>query len=335
MSVRERMRKSRRTPMSLVRLGIIGAGIMGERMLRAAVEHAADTVVIAGVWDPSPAARARIAAALPTVPWAQSAEALIAASDSLYIASPPAAHLQHTAAALAAGKAAFCEKPLSSDVPAAAAFLAAHPGARAAVNFPMATSFAAERIRAWLADGVIGTPQRLDVEVAFAGWPRGWQMAAASWLDGRAEGGFTREVVSHFLFLAHRLFGLLSVLEASASFPEDGRSERAISAKLTAGALPVSVAGSVGTTEKDDHNTWTLIGDRGAMRIRDWAYAERLLDGVWQADTSAMPQDVARPLVLKRQLAGVAALTRGEPHPLATLDEAFAVQRAVEAILAP
>ena len=320
--------------MAPIRLGIIGAGIMGERMLRAALEHAAESVVLAGVWDPAPAARARIAAALPAVPWADSTAALIAAADCLYIASPPAAHLDHTGAALAAGKAAFCEKPLASDVPAAAAFLAAHPGARAAVNFPMATSFAAERIRGWIAAGVVGTPQRLDIEVAFAGWPRGWQMAAAAWLDGRAEGGFTREVVSHFLFLSHRLFGPLAVLEASASFPEPARSERAIRARLTAGALPVSLAGSVGTTDKDDHNTWTLTGDRGAIRIRDWANAERLEGGAWQVDTSAMPQDVARPLVLKRQLAGVAALTRGEAHPLATLAEAFAVQQAVERILA-
>jgi predicted dehydrogenase len=328
-------RKIRSTAMALIRLGIIGAGIMGERMLRAALEHAADTVAIAGVWDPSPAARARIGAALPAVPWAGSAESLIAGSDCIYIASPPAAHLELAGAVLAAGKAAFVEKPLSSDVPAAAAFLAAHPGARAAVNFPMATSFAAERIKAWLAEGVVGRPERLDIEVAFAGWPRGWQMAAASWLDGRAEGGFTREVVSHFLFLTHRLFGPLSVIEASASFPEPGRSERAIRAKMTAGDLPVSVAGSVGTTGKDDHNTWTLTGTNGSIRLRDWANAERLADGVWQTDPSAMPQDVARSLVLKRQLSGVAALTRGEPHPLATLAEAFAVQRAVEAILAP
>jgi hypothetical protein len=41
-----------------------------------------------------------------------------------------------------------------------------------------------------------------------------------------------------------------------------------------------------------------------------------------------------RPLVLRRQLEGVAAMTRGEAHQLATLAEAFAVQEAVEAILA-
>ncbi len=164
--------------MTAIRLGVIGAGIMGERMLRAAVEHAADTVHIAGVWDPSPAAQARITAGLPGLSLATSAEALIAASDCVYIASPPASHLSLSAAVLAAGKAVFCEKPLASDVAAAAAFVASARGKRAAVNFPMATSFAAERLRGWLAEGVIGTPQRLDIAVAFANWPRGWQRDA-------------------------------------------------------------------------------------------------------------------------------------------------------------
>jgi predicted dehydrogenase len=320
--------------MATIGLGVIGTGIMGERMLRAAREHATESVHVTGAWDPSPAARARIAGALPWLTVAESAEALIAGADCVYIASPPASHLAHAGAALAAGKAVFCEKPLASDVALAGEFVARHAGARAAVNFPMASSFAVERLRGWLAEGAIGTPRALAIEVAFAGWPRGWQRDAAAWLDGRAEGGFTREVVSHFLFLTLRLCGALSLEESSASYPEPGRSERAISARLGAGGLPVTLAGSVGTTEKDDHNTWTLTGSAGAIRLRDWAYAERLVDGTWQAEPDAVPNERIRPLVLKRQLAGVAAMTRGEPHPLATLAEAFAVQQVVEAILA-
>ena len=41
-----------------------------------------------------------------------------------------------------------------------------------------------------------------------------------------------------------------------------------------------------------------------------------------------------RPLVLRRQLEGVVRMTAGEPHPLATLQEALEVQTIVEAILA-
>jgi predicted dehydrogenase len=320
--------------MSDITIGVIGAGIMGERMLRAAIDPAPTSVRVGKVWDPSEPARARIAAALP-VAIADSAEALIAASDCVYIASPPASHLAHAGAALAAGKAIFCEKPLATDLAAAGAFLATAQGARAAVNFPMATSFSAERIAAWLAEGAIGTPQSLAIEVAFRLWPRPWQHGAVSWLDGRAEGGFTREVVSHFLFLTRRLAGPLSLLESTVSFPEDGNSERAITATLSAGAIAATLTGGVGTTEKDDHNIWALTGSSGAIRLRDWAIAERLVDGVWTPDGDAMPNERARPLVLQRQLAAVAAMTRGQPHPLATLQEAFDVQRVVESILSP
>jgi len=78
----------------------------------------------------------------------------------------------------------------------------------------------------------------------------------------------------------------------------------------------------------------TLHGDRGAVRLCDWSIAERHLpDGTWQPAPDAMPNERARPLALKRQLEGVARLSRGEPHHLATLPEAFNVQEIVEGIL--
>jgi predicted dehydrogenase len=319
----------------MIKLGIIGAGIMGERMARAALEQAADAVRITGIWDPAAAAMARIGAELPAIPQAASAAALIEAAECVYIASPPATHLAHAAAALAQNRSIFCEKPLAVDVAAAGEFVAAHSDARAAVNFPMASSAGVATLRSWLDAGAIGTPRQLSIEVAFAGWPRPWQRDAAGWLDGTAQGGFTREVVSHFLFLTRRLCGAMTLLAHEARFPEAGRSERAISATLQAGGLPVRLSGGVGTTEKDDHNLWTLSGDAGAIRLRDWSVAERqLADGSWQADPAALPNERTRPLVLKRQLEGVARMTAGQPHHLATLQEALEVQMVVERILA-
>jgi predicted dehydrogenase len=321
--------------MTPIRLGILGAGIMGERLVRAALEHATDSVRVSGIWDPSEIAMARIGAALPAVPRLASAEQVLDGCDCLYIASPPASHLDHAQRALAAGRAVFCEKPLAVDVARARAFVAEAQGARAAVNFPMASAFAVEQLRGWIAEGAVGAARTLDIEVAFATWPRGWQRDAAGWLARPAEGGFTREVISHFLFLTGRLAGPFTLHEQFAAFPEAGRSERAIRAHLTAGGLPVTLVGSVGTTGKDDHNTWTLQGSAGAIRLRDWSTAERLAaDGTWQADADTIPHEIMRPLVLRRQLEAVAAMTRGEAHPLATLAEALAVQEAVEAILA-
>lgn len=323
-----------------LRLSIIGYGIMGERLLRAALDHASDFVTVTGVWDPAAEAMARLGRDLPQVPQAASADALLADADVLYVASPPASHLGYAAAALARGLAVFCEKPFAIDVAEAEAFLA-REGARAnriAVNFPFASSLGVEQLRAWLADGAIGQPDKLDIEVGFAHWPRPWQMDAVNWLDRREQGGFVREVVSHFLFLALRLGGSLELLPGHAvHYPEAGRSERALRAGLHAGALPVLLAGDVGQTEKPDHNLFTLTGRQGAIRLRDWAVAERLDAAAgWQPAPDAMPNEKARPLVLRRQLEKLARLARGEPErdfPLASATEAFAVQRVVETLL--
>jgi hypothetical protein len=69
--------------------------------------------------------------------------------------------------------------------------------------------------------------------------------------------------------------------------------------------------------------------------LRDWSTAERLgADRTWQAGADTIPHEMMRPLVLCRQLEAVAAMTRGEAHPLATLAEALAMQETVEAMLA-
>ena len=331
-----------------IRLGIIGAGIMGERMLRAALEQEGP-VAITAIWDAAAPALDRLAPVLDGLHQvrAASAAAVLEASDCVYVATPPATHLHYAAQALAAGRAVFLEKPLATDTAAAETFTRAHAGGRVAVNFPFASSFAVERLRGWLDEGAVSPTCELAIRVAFRAWPRPWQHAAASWLDARAEGGFTREVVSHFLFLTRRLLAKGIYLEgtprlrlesASATFVDSGRSERSISARLMVTGIPVSLEGSVGGTEADDHNTWTLSSPTPggvAIRLRDWSWAERRRpDGTWAADPDAAPNERMRPLVLRRQLAGVAAMTRGEQHQLATLEEAFEVQEIVEAILA-
>ena len=156
---------------------------------------------------------------------------------------------------------------------------------------------------------------------------------AAAWLDGAAEGGFTREVLSHFLFLSRRLLGPLHLRSSQAEYGAGGSSERRVTARLDAGGLPGRLVAGVGTTAKDDHNTWTIQGV-ASIRLRDWSVAERQRpDGTWAPDPEALHNERMRPLVLRQQLQQVARMTRGEAHHLATLSEAFEVQQIVEAIL--
>jgi predicted dehydrogenase len=313
-------------------VGIIGAGIMGERLLRAALEHAGDVVHVTGIWDHAPAALDRVAGNVPGLPRAASAEAVIEGAECVYVATPPGTHLGYARAALAAGRAAFLEKPLAVDLADARAFVA-EAAARIAVNFPFAMSPAVERLQTWLRDNVAGAPRGFLIDVGFAAWPRPWQQGAAGWLDGAAEGGFTREVVSHFLFLSRRLLGPLYVKSSEVEYGAEGGTERRIAARLDAGGLPGRVSGSVGGTAEDEHNAWTIQGVAN-FRLRDWSIAERQRpDGTWVSDPDALPNERMRPLTLRRQLEQVARMTRGEPHHLATVVEAFDVQQVVEAIL--
>jgi predicted dehydrogenase len=97
----------------------------------------------------------------------------------------------------------------------------------------------------------------------------------------------------------------------------------------------VAIEGDVGTTTAEDHNEWKLESEGGAVRLRDWSFAEKLaVDVGWHAAPDALPNERMRPLVLKDQLDKVAALAGGEAQNLATLREALEVQEVVEAILA-
>jgi predicted dehydrogenase len=320
---------------SPVRFGTIGFGIMGERLLRAALTHDPAALVVAGAWDPSAEAMARLGQELPQVTAYASLDQLLANCDCVHIASPPLVHLAQLEAAVDAGVAALCEKPLAVDVLAARATVerVRAKGGRTAVNFPFPSSIGVDQLDAWRKADVIGAPTDVEIDVGFAAWPRPWQMAAASWLSKRADGGFTREVVSHFLFLTLRQLGPIALVSASADYPAGDGAETAVAARLVAGGLPVTLKGLVGGTDKPDHNTWTLRGAAGAIRLRDWAIAERLgADGVWAASASKSNEEM-RPLVLKRQLDKLVALTCGEPQTLATLEEALAVQTLVEAML--
>ncbi|MFL5053956.1 MAG: Gfo/Idh/MocA family protein, partial [Microvirga sp.] len=151
--------------MGPVRLGIVGYGIMGERLLRAAIAHDPEVIAIARVWDPSSRAMDRLADAFPQAPRAASTHELVAASDCVYIASPPATHLGHVRRVLERDRAVFCEKPLAVDIADASRLVEAADaeGARAAVNFPFVSSFAVDQIGGWIAQGAVGEPRAIRI----------------------------------------------------------------------------------------------------------------------------------------------------------------------------
>ena len=322
---------------SPLHVGVIGLGVMGQRMLARLVEHPRLRAV--RVWDADPAALARTLAAYPALAAAASAEDLIATFGlhTLYIATPPGPHMALANAAFDAGLAVLCEKPLTVDFAAARTTIARieRERLRAGVNFSLASSPGLQSVQAALAGGAadgLGPLQSVHIELAFAAWPRPWQAAAGAWLAERAEGGFSREVLSHFVFVLQRVLGPARVLSARPDYPADGRgAERALQARLDAGGVPVTVDARVGG-DAEDHNRMVWQGRDGALALQAWfGLQQRRGDGPWQT--------LGEPAALRlqgqaAQLDQWAALVDGRPQGLPGFAEALAVQETIETLLA-
>lgn len=321
----------------LLNVGIIGLGVMGQRMLARMAGHV--RLRTTHVWDADPQAVARTLAAYPQLKPAADAQALIATAGlhSLYIATPPAVHMALSNRAFDARLAVFCEKPLTVDFDAARRTIARieREGQRAAVNFSLASSPGLAALQAAWQErphGLLGQPQGVHIELAFAAWPRPWQAAAGAWLSERVEGGFTREVLSHFVFVLQRVLGPAAVRSSSPVYPSDGRSaENALSAQLEAGGIPVAVQAHVGG-DADDFNRMTLRGSAGEIELREWFGVCRRRHGAEWDSPGTAAELRARGQV--DQLTQWVALIEGRPHDLPGFAEALAVQETIETLLA-
>jgi predicted dehydrogenase len=314
------------------RIAFIGLGIMGHRMLTNMTAHGGFTLL--GGWDPSSEATARTRAAFPDLPIAATPEALIAdpAADVVYIACPPGAHKVHALAAIAAGKAVFCEKPLGVDLADSREMVSRveAAGVKNAVNFPFADAQAVNAIEAALKSGAVGAVAGVDVRLHFARWPRAWQ-ADAAWLAERAEGGFVREVFSHFAYLIQRLLGPAHLVRASVRYPADpALCETHFLARLDCGGVPVSVAGGAGGVGPD-RIEFTLWGAKSSYRLWDWNRLQSTAGEDWRDELTEIEDP--RQDGYMRMLDNLRAFLAGEPNTMPSFRDALSVQDLVEAIL--
>lgn len=321
----------------ILNIGLIGLGVMGQRMLARLSSHPRLRAV--RVWDANAQTLTRTLQAYPSLRAAASAEALIAEPGlhSLYIATPPAAHMSLSNAAFDAGLAVFCEKPLTVDFEAARQAIARieRERQRAAVNFSLASSPGLATLQQAFGAASrqpLGPLREIELELAFAAWPRPWQAAAGAWLAERAEGGFGREVLSHFIFALQRVLGPATVLSSQVDYPADGRSaERGLKAELDCSGVPLRLWGRVGG-DLADYNCMRWRAAAGEIELSEWfsQARRRLLSEDWQSlNTSADWRSAAQ----LEQLDQWVALIEGRSHCLPGFAEALAAQESIEAIL--
>jgi predicted dehydrogenase len=313
------------------RTAIIGLGIMGRRMLERMTAHPGYDPAL--LWDPDAAACAAARALAPDAAVAPDAHAAIDGADLVYLACPPGPRKAYALAAAEAGKAVFLEKPLGVDVAASEDLVARldASGVPAAVNFTQAAGDALTDVAAAARSGDLGDLVGAEIVLTYGAWPRAWQVDA-DWLRLRAEGGMTREVVSHFLFFSERILGPLSVVWARPSYPKDpALCETHMAARLTnAEGLPVTILASVGGA-LPDRQELTIKGSAASRRITDF-YVDARSDGGAFVETRPRPDD-PRAASLNAQLDDLLECMAGRPHRLATPAEALRVQRLVETML--
>ena len=146
--------------MSELRVGVIGAGVMG-------TDHAllaggfVSGVRVTAVTDVDPGRAAKLAGSLDGARVAATADELIDAADAVVVASADETHAELTLAAVAAGKPVLCEKPLAPTVEECAAIVAAddEAGRRlVSVGFMRRFDPAYVRLRQAVDDGTVGRP---------------------------------------------------------------------------------------------------------------------------------------------------------------------------------
>ena len=234
------------------KFAIIGLGIMGRRMLENVLRH--PDFEVCGLWDPSTDAVAKTRLISPSTPIAQSAKAAMHEAHVVYLACPPGPRKTYALEAAANGQGVFMEKPLGTDNAQSRDLLTQLAKARlpSVVNFTQAASRGFEELSRSIHAGDAGELLGIDIVVNYPAWPRAWQKDA-DWLRFRHEGGYTREVISHFLFLAGRFLGPLTLQHALPRYPQDpALCELDMLARLTTAAgLPVTVMATTGGMQPD------------------------------------------------------------------------------------
>jgi len=312
-----------------IRVGVIGVGSIGLRMLAAFEDHPDFSAILA--WDPSADAQEAARKRFPDLAFADTACEVIEskAVDIIYVACPPDHHATHALAARSADKAVLCEKPLGIDVANSEALVSAMAGGPAhGVNFLLAASRPACTLYEIAANGELGPIHHIEIRMHLRTW-RERRYREAPWLSHSKAGGFLREVGSHYVYFAARLLGPLTLHSTHAAGRDDSSSERFAHVLLCGNSIPVTMLGST-TSGTPDVNVCIVHGERATYRIRDFHWLDVFGPNGWTPAYPAPPNPERETHL--RQLDNVKRLLAGENQPVASFQDALAVQRLVEAM---
>ena len=312
-------------------VAIIGLGIMGTRMMkhmRLHKEFSPDYL-----WDPNPNACENAIKLDNKSKIMKNANEAIENADLVYLACPPTVREIYAIKTVEMGKALFLEKPFGINIQDSRNFIKQlqNYDVPMAVNFTQAAGIALADLLASKNSGEMGDMLGVDIIVTYSSWPRDWQKEA-DWLRFKKEGGMTREVISHFIFFTERVLGPLKLIWANTSYPIDQElCETSVFAKLeNEDGLPVNIFASVGG-KQPDRQEFIVKGSLKSRKVSEF-YKDSVSNGDNFIPLREEPKD-PRAVSLKAQLDNLVLNIKNKPNSLATIYEAFRVQKLVEEIL--
>lgn len=312
----------------IVRVGIIGVGAVGERLLRKFVQHPQTEVVV--LCDTNTERLQALQEEFGGLHISGNVHEVTQNPDIdlVYVAVPPKGHRDVVSEVLRAGKHLLCEKPLANSIEEAEEMVQAveQAGVVHAMNFPTTYGNVFRSLQESFQKGDIGVLQRINVKMHFPEWPRAWQRNA--WIGSREQGGFVREVGPHYIQLIQRLFGEIVNVQTYIEFPDDPElCETGIIARMElANGVPILVDGVSGVGKKEDIS-FTLYGDKGTLTLANWS---ELRIGTTEGE-QAIPME--RDDHLHALLTEVVKAVKGEPASLVTLHDGLEVQKVLEQLL--
>ncbi len=253
-----------------VNVGIIGVGIVGERFLKALQRHGKANVV--GIFDTNLERAELIAEQYDVLIYNTYADLLIDKDiDLIYLAVPPKYHHPIAMEIIKANKHIICEKPLANSIEEAREMFETAERANIvhAMNFPTVYTAGFHELKKLLDEGFLGTLRRVELHAYFEQWPRSWQQT--DWIASREQGGFVREVFTHFVQMTQMLFGKITDVQTKIEYPED--STLCETGVIATGVLPDGTPmlfngfSNIGTKEE---LALTIYGTEGTLSFTNW-----------------------------------------------------------------
>jgi Predicted dehydrogenases and related proteins len=314
-------------------IGIVGCGVIGDRLAATIDDHAATTVTAACDVDESRVTD--FTDEYDCVGYTDHERLVEADLDAVYVGVPPAHHVAVATDALAAGHHVLCEKPIA---PTAAGgerltAAAAETDRVTAVNLPFRYTPGFRELCDRVANGGVGTVRRVELRFRFPEWPREWQ--DVEWLEGREQGGPIREVGTHFLFGVRELFGPVERVTARVQYDGPERHERSVVGGFTVDGVDGTLDLATGVAASEE-NSLTVLGTEGRLTLREW---HRLVADDGEGSERVVNEDRTSTtrLLLDEFVTAIDSHAEGSggetsDADLVSFEEATAVQRVVDGV---